>query len=274
VIDRQRAVIDTDFGELVTPWVTLVGHDLMSDELVVAASNLAREHGTNLTFHMSPSSSDPEQYLSRTGRRPFEYLADLDVLGPELLVAHGVHIDDAEVAHIVESRTAIAACPWAYLRLGQGTTQRFRHLDLWRRGARLALGCDSENAGDVVDVLRTAALFAGLAKDVAVDPTVFSAHDALELLTIRGAEAIGMADRIGSIEVGKQADIVLHDRTTLSWQPHSDDVVLQLIWGSDGRSVRASATCSWQANRLSSRVWLSGSIMMHLPSRHATLAKR
>ena len=81
-------------------------------------------------------------------------------------------------------------------------------------------------------------MFTGLAKDVPLDPQAFASHDALELLTIKGAEAIGMADRIGSLEVGKQADIVVHDRTGTSWPPLADDVVQQLLWGSDGRSVR------------------------------------
>ena len=238
VLDRQREVLDTLASPLVTPWVTLVGHDLMSDGLLLGASRLARERGTGLTFHLSPSTSDPESYLARYGRRPVEHLRELGVLGPELLIAHGVHLDDREVDLIVDSATAVAACPWAYLRLGQGTSRQFRHLDLWRRGGRIALGCDAENAGDAVDGLRTAALFAGLAKDVPMDPTGFGAHHAFELLTIGGAAAIGMGDTIGSLEVGKQADVVVHDRTGPEWHPHSDDVVLQLVWGSDGRSVR------------------------------------
>jgi 5-methylthioadenosine/S-adenosylhomocysteine deaminase len=238
VLERQRSLLNATHGPLVTPWVTLVGHDLMSDELLVGASDLARRHGTGLTFHLSPSTSDPEQYLSRTGRRPVEHLADLGVLGPEVLIAHGVHLDDSEVALLIESGTAVAACPWAYLRLGQGTTREFRHLQLWKGGGRVALGCDAENAGDAVDGLRTAALFAGLAKDVPMDPVTFGAHHAFELLTIAGAAAIGMDDQVGSIEVGKQADIVVHDRSGPSWHPHADDVVLQLVWGSDGRSVR------------------------------------
>jgi 5-methylthioadenosine/S-adenosylhomocysteine deaminase len=182
--------------------------------------------------------TDPDQYLARTGRRPVVHLDALGVLGPHLLLAHGVHIDDEEVALILASSTAVASCPWAYLRLGQGITSSFRHLDLWAAGGRLALGCDSENSGDAVDGLRAATLFAGLAKDVPVDPTRFTALDALTLLTIGGAEAIGMADHIGSLEVGKQADVVVHDRSGAAWSPVADDPVQQLVWGSDGRSVR------------------------------------
>lgn len=238
VLDRQRAVLDAQWGPLVRPWVSLVGHDLMSDELVMGAAALAARRRAGLTFHLSPTTSDPEAYLERTGKRPFLHLADLGVLGPNVAVAHAVHIDEHELDTIVATGTAVVSCPWAYLRLGQGVSRRFAHLALWHAGGRLALGCDAENAGDLVDGIRTAALFAGLAKDVPVDPVPFGAHEALELLTIGGAEALGVADQVGSIEVGKQADLVVHDRSGIEWIPPSPDPVLQLIWGSDGRSVR------------------------------------
>ncbi|MDE0606347.1 MAG: amidohydrolase family protein [Acidimicrobiaceae bacterium] len=238
VIARQTAALNLETGPLVSTWVSLVGHDLMSDELVVAAGELARARGVGMTFHLSPTTSDVDSYLARTGVRPVVHLAALGVLGPHVAVAHGVHLDSQEVALLADSGAAVVSCPWAYLRLGQGVTREFRHLDLWREGGRLALGCDAENAGDMVDGIRTAALFAGLAKDAAVDPAIFGAHDALELLTIAGAEALGMSDQIGSLEAGKQADIVVHDRSRVEWIPQSPDPVLQLIWGSDGRSVR------------------------------------
>jgi 5-methylthioadenosine/S-adenosylhomocysteine deaminase len=238
VIERQTTALDLATGPLVSSWVSLVGHDLMSDELVVAATALARERNVGMTFHLSPSVSDAESYLARTGTRPVVHLNSLGVLGPHLTIAHAVHIDDKEVDLLLESRTAVVSCPWAYIRLGQGISHEFRHLDLWQRDGRLALGCDSENAGDMVDGVRAAALFAGLAKERDLDPTVFGAHDALELLTISGAQALGIDDRVGSIEVGKQADLVVHDRSRVEWIPPSPDPVLQLIWGSDGRSVR------------------------------------
>jgi 5-methylthioadenosine/S-adenosylhomocysteine deaminase len=109
---------------------------------------------------------------------------------------------------------------------------------LLARGVRLALGCDAENAGDAVDVLRAASLFVGLVRDVAVDPFRLTAHDGLALATIEGARAIGKGDTIGSIAVGKQADLVVHDRRGPQFVPLSADPVLQLMWASDGRSVR------------------------------------
>ncbi len=238
VLESQRAVLaEHPPGGLVEGWVTLVGHDLASDKLLVAASELARSAGCGMTMHISPSSADPESYLRQRGARPLVHLDRLGILGPHLLLAHGVWLDDAEVELVLASQTAVAYCPWAYLRLGQGVTVSGRHIELATRGGRLALGCDAGNAGDLPDVLRAAALAAGLARDMPVDPEGFGAHQAFELATIRGAEAIGKGHQIGSLEVGKLADLVVFDCGASAFTPHGD-VALQLVWGSDGRDVR------------------------------------
>jgi 5-methylthioadenosine/S-adenosylhomocysteine deaminase len=238
VLARQKEVASSyPRGGLVEGWVTLVGHNLASDELLAGAAELARSLGTGLTMHMSPTSSDPDAYLTRTGRRPLVHLQHLGVLGPELLVGHGVWLDDAEVDAVLSSRSAIAYCPWAYLRLGQGVTVAGRHAEIVERGGRVALGCDAANAGDLPDIHRVAALAAGLARDTRVDPERFGADTAFALATIAGAEAIGMSDRIGSLEPGKLADLVIHDGNHPALNPPGDPA-LHMVWGTDGRSVR------------------------------------
>ncbi|WP_331767380.1 amidohydrolase family protein [Embleya sp. NBC_00896] len=238
VLDRLADLVAAyPAGGRVEGWVTLVGHGLASDELLAGAADLARVSGAPMTMHLSPSGADPDDYLRRTGRRPALHLADLGVLGPHLLLAHAVWLDDAEVEALLDSRTALAYCPWAYLRLGQGVTRAGRHAEILRRGGRLALGTDAGNAADSADLLRAAALAVGLAKDMAIDPTGPGAVEALELATIGGAEAVGMADRIGSLEPGKYADLVVHDATGPQWTPRGD-IAQQLVWSSDGRSVR------------------------------------
>ena len=238
VLDRQRQVLAAHPpGGLVEGWVTLVGHDLAGDELLAGAADLARAAGCGMTMHISPTSSDPESYLRRHGVRPLVHFDRLQILGRHLLLAHGVWLDDAEVDLVLGSETAVAYCPWAYLRLGQGVTRAGRHLELARGGGRLALGCDAGNAGDLPDLLRTAALAAGLARDMPMDPKGFGAHDAFELATIRGAEAIGKSSEIGSLEPGKLADVVIFDCEASALTPHGD-VALQLVWGGDGRDVR------------------------------------
>lgn len=235
VLERQQALLEAfPTGEArVAARVTLVGHDLVSDELLAGASDLACRHGAGLTFHISPHRRDAISYLERTGFRPVVHFARLGILGPHVLLAHAVHLDDEEVEAVVSTSTAVAHCPWAYLRLAQGVAVGGRHGQLMRTG-RVALGCDSENAGDLIDVLRTAALAVGLERDRAEDPTFFDARLGLELATVRGAEAVGLAAVAGSLEVGKRADVVVH---RIERVPAADDPVLELIWGTDGRSV-------------------------------------
>jgi 5-methylthioadenosine/S-adenosylhomocysteine deaminase len=238
VLARQEAQLDAmPAGGLVEGWVTLVGHDLMSDELAVGASELARSRGVGITFHISPHAGDAVSYLARTGKRPLDHLASLGVLGHHVLLAHAVHLDQLEVDLALEHDVAIASCPWAYLRLAQGFLLHQRHGEFLARGGRLALGCDAENAGDAVDVLRASALLVGVVRDSASDPYALTAHDALALATIAGARAIGKGDVIGSIEVGKQADLVVHSTRGPQFTPRGTDPVRQLVWASDGRSV-------------------------------------
>jgi 5-methylthioadenosine/S-adenosylhomocysteine deaminase len=154
-----------------------------------------------------------------------------------VLLAHAVHLDQVEVDLALEHDVAIASCPWAYLRLAQGFLMHQRHGEFLARGGRLALGCDAENAGDAVDVLRAGALLVGVVRDSASDPYALTAHDALALATIGGARAIGKGDVIGSIEVGKQADLVVHSTKGPQFTPRGTDPVRQLVWASDGRSV-------------------------------------
>lgn len=239
VLARQRELQRlTNDHPRVDAWVTLVGHDLMSDELVVAASDLARTTNTGLTFHLSPTRSDTESYVARTGSPPVVHLDRLGALGSHVVIAHGVHLDDTEVDALLANDTALAYCPAAYLRLGQGVTRAGRHIEFVERGGRLALGCDAENAGDAIDLLRVAALTAGLAKDTTLDPTRFGASDALHHATLGGARALGLDHELGSLTAGKRADIVLVDTSGPEWIPRSPDPVLQLVWASDGRSVR------------------------------------
>lgn len=238
VLGRQRDVIDAfPVGGTVVGWVTLVGHSLASDELLAGAADLARDRRTGMTMHLSPTRSDPEIYLERHGRRPVKHLEQLGVLGRHLLIGHGVWLDDEEVEAVLSSSTAIAYCPWAYLRLGQGVTGHGRHAELFKAGGRIALGCDASNAGDQADVLRTAALAVGLAKDMQEDPTWFAAVDGLEMATCRGAEAVGLGESVGSIEAGKQADLVVFDPASAACSPRGD-TALQLVWSADGRCVR------------------------------------
>ncbi|WP_433688942.1 amidohydrolase family protein [Micromonospora carbonacea] len=222
--------------DLVTGWITLLGHDLVSDELFTGAAALAERLDVPMTWHISPGPDDVAAYAAAGRARPVLHLRDLGVLGPRLLLGHAVWLDDAELAVLVDSGTAVAACPGAYLRLGQGVSRAGRHTELRRAGGRLALGCDSHNAGDTPDVWRAARLFAGLERDRGT-PDPLRADEVFALATVDGADAVGLGRLTGSIEVGKAADLVVLDTRTISWAPRGD-LATQLVWGAAGHTVR------------------------------------
>jgi 5-methylthioadenosine/S-adenosylhomocysteine deaminase len=234
---QEETVKALPAGSLVTGWITLVGHDLASDELFAGAAELADRLDVGVTWHISPGPTDIESYAARSGLRPVTHLRRLGVLGPRLLLGHAVWLDDAEVDAILETRAAVVSCPGAYLRLGQGYTRASRHAELVKRGGRLAVGCDAHNAGDVSDVLHSAYLLAALERDRAVPGEGLRADQVFALATIDGADAVGMGEMIGSIEVGKVADVVVIDASGPTWNPRGD-LALHLIWGAASRNVR------------------------------------
>ena len=109
VLDRQRQALSLRDGKLINAWVTLVGHDLMSDELFVGASELARSENVGLTFHLSPSTSDTEAYKQRTGLAPLVHLDWLGGIGPHVKIGHGVHLDDEELRIVLDRGAGVLA---------------------------------------------------------------------------------------------------------------------------------------------------------------------
>ena len=190
-----------------------------------------------MTMHISPTSNDAAAYLARSGVRPLVHFDRLNMLGPHLMLAHAVWLDEEEIELVRSSGTGIASCPWAYAHHGQGMAKMSSHMAMHRAGIAVGLGCDAPNANDGVDILDAARLAVGIAKDAAIDPATCSAYDGLEMATIGGATAAGMGARIGSLSVGKAADIVVHDGSAAQWRPRGNPVQ-QLIWAAQGRTVR------------------------------------
>jgi 5-methylthioadenosine/S-adenosylhomocysteine deaminase len=112
-----------------------------------------------------------------------------------------------------------------------------RHVALHRAGVAVGLGCDAPNANDGVDIIDAARLAVGLAKDAAIDPTCASAYDGLEMATIGGARAAGLATEVGALAVGMAADLVVHDGRAPEWRPRGNPVQ-QLVWLAQGHTVR------------------------------------
>ena len=214
----------------------LVGHTTASDPLWKAARELADEHGTTMSFHMSPAKLDPEGFVAEFGQRPMVHLAEIGVLGDDVSITHCVQIDDQELAIMAETGVSVAHCPTTALKVSYGITQVGRMPEMMQQGINVSIGTDGNNASNYSDLMRATYLVAGLFKDARQDPQMFPAEMAYEMATIGGAATMRMQDSIGSLEVGKRADIVLHDTDRPEWRPLLN-VVNQLVWSADGRGV-------------------------------------
>jgi cytosine/adenosine deaminase-related metal-dependent hydrolase len=223
-------------GGRIQAWSMIIGHTTCSDELWRAAREAADRYETGLNFHMSPAALDPDGFLAQFGQRPLVHLSELGVLGPDTVVVHCVHVDDEEVALLARHRCSVAHCPTTALKVSYGVTQIGKMPEMVRAGVNVAVGTDGNNASNYSDLMRATYLVAGLFKDARRDPKQFPAEQAFEMATLGGAKAILADDEIGSIEPGKKADLVLHDRDRPEWTPLLN-VANQLVWAADGRSV-------------------------------------
>jgi 5-methylthioadenosine/S-adenosylhomocysteine deaminase len=221
-------------GAKIAAWPILVGHTTNTDEVWKAARRLADANGLGVSAHMSPFKADPDWYLANLGRRPVEYLAHIGVLAPNVALTHLAHIDEREVALLAESGTNAILCPLAALRGAFGISSVGRFPEMRTAGINIGLGTD----GDVPDLMSKMSLAAALFKDARQDARIFPAQDVLTMAITNGARLMQLQHEIGSLEVGKKADLVLHDTDRPEWKPLLN-ALHQLVWSADGRSVHS-----------------------------------
>ncbi|KQM14737.1 amidohydrolase family protein [Novosphingobium sp. Leaf2] len=223
---------------LLAAWPALVGHATATDDLWRAASELALAHNAGVTAHMSPDPQDPEFYLATTGRRPIAHLAEIGVLGDHVSLTHAIFLDRAEVDLLAATGTHVTHCPMTAMKGAYGASHSGLFPEMAAAGVPIQFGTDGNNNGNAADLMRAMYVTAGLFKDSRRDSSLFSAYDVLECATLNGAAGAQMGHLIGSLEPGKKADFVAHDRDRPEWTPLLN-VVNQLVWSADGRGVHS-----------------------------------
>ena len=209
--------------------VLLSGMGTDTEALVIAARRLADERRVPLVMHQSWSSSEVEASLSAHGVRPVERLHDLGILGPTTTLAHAIQLDDREVALLAQTGTSVVHCPPASVLRGVGAFRAGRFPELFAAGATVALGSDG-GRGSKHDLARAMYLAATVHREVRAEVPVFTPEQVLEMATLHGARAVGMAGEIGSIEVGKRADLVIHALDRTESHPRLVDPVNALVY--------------------------------------------
>lgn len=201
--------------------------------LLESVSLLARELGVMIHTHASENRTEIEIVETETGQRNVVYLNSLGIAGPHVLLAHCVHLDDSEIQLLADSGTHVAHCPSSNLKLGSGIARVFEMLE---SGVSVSFGADGAPCNNRLDMwteMRTAALL----QKVQHGAEVLPARNVLRLATMGGARALGLENEIGSLETGKQADLMIVDLKRLHSTPRSEDITSSLVYSTQASDV-------------------------------------
>jgi 5-methylthioadenosine/S-adenosylhomocysteine deaminase len=178
-----------------------------SEESLKDAAALARRYGAPILIHVSETKRENDEIRAKYGASPVAFLDRIGFLGPDVLAAHCVWLDAADIATLVQRDVGCAHNPSSNMMLASGTAPVG---DMLRAGLRLGLGTDGPaGSNNDLNMMEEMDLAAKLQKVSRMDPRALSAEQALELATIGGARALHMEKEIGSLETGKKADIIL-----------------------------------------------------------------
>ena len=213
----------------------------VSDEPLQQMHAQAEQYNVPIHMHVHETAFEVIQAKEQNGERPLARLARLGLLDQHFLAVHMTQLTDDEIALLAAKGTHVVHCPESNLKLASGFCPIAK---LTSAGVNVALGTDgnaSNNDLDMLGEMRTAAL---LAKAVADDASAIPATQALRMATINGATALGLADIIGSIEIGKAADLIAIDLGVLESQPLYDPVS-HLVYC----TTRQQVTHTWVAGK-------------------------
>jgi 5-methylthioadenosine/S-adenosylhomocysteine deaminase len=207
-----------------------------SDDLIVGLDRLARKYGTLLQTHACFSYSTHDSSIARGGLAEIERLEKLGVLDERMLIVHSGWLEPQEVAMLARRKPSLVCAPSSSLHNGYGNFVVGKLPELLALGVNVAVGSDHASSG-IVDMPQEIRLACCCYKEMRLNPRVMPPETGVELATINGAKAARLSDRIGPIEVGKEADVVLFDTKRPEWQPLINPVA-NLVYSATGDSVR------------------------------------
>lgn len=206
-----------------------------TDTLLREVARLARGKNAFVHTHASENLIEIQMVESTRGMRNIMYLDTVGLTGPKLILAHCIWLDEAEKDILMQTRTRIAHCPSSNLKLASGIAPI---PEMMQRGAEISLGADGAPSNNNLDGFREMR-HAALMQKPLHGPTVMPAQSVFELATLGGARAIGHQDDLGSLEVGKKADLAVVSLQGLhTWPNEHVDVYSQLVYQATTSDVR------------------------------------
>lgn len=209
-----------------------------TEELLIRVRDLAKEYDTSIHTHASENRGEIELVQKDRGMRNIIYLHKLGLTSKKLILAHCIWLDDEEMKILAETGTHISHCPNSNMKLASGIAKIPELLEM---GANVSIGADGAPCNNNLDMFKEMSSAALIQKARLLSPTVMPAYKVFEMATLNGAKALGMEDKLGSLEVGKKADIVIVNLDNLHSTPSTNvDIISQLVYSAKASDVETT----------------------------------
>lgn len=235
---------------LITPAVAPHSIYTLSTEHLKAAAALARRNGVPILIHLAEAPFESELSRKKYGASPVGYLESIGVLGPDVVAAHSVWVDATDIATLVRRGVGSIHNPSSNMKLASGVMPV---VDLLAAGEPVGLATDSAASNNNQDLFQEMNIAAKLQKVTRMDPRALPARQTVELATIGGARAMHLDKKIGSLEAGKQADLILINTNATHSTPMYN-VYSQLVYALNAHDVRTVV--------IAGKVVMDGRVMM------------
>ena len=205
MLEKQRELLETYSDHpLITPSVAAHSPYSVSAANLVKEAELAEEYEVSMQIHLAETTWEVEKLLGEKGVSPVAYLADLGVLSERTVAAHCVHVSSEDIELLAEFEAGVSHNPVSNLKLASGVSPV---PTMVANGVKVGLGTDGAASNNTLDLLRDMQLAALLHKGIIGDPTVLPARTMLEMVTINGAQLLGL-ENIGTLTEGREADLI------------------------------------------------------------------
>lgn len=204
-----------------------------SEDFLKKCLNLTKELNTRLHIHLNESKNEVEESLKAHGKSPIEWVDSLGLLEVPTIAAHCVWLNEKDMNILKDKNVNVAHNPVSNLKIASGIANIYK---MQKEGINVCLGTDGAASNNNLNMFKDLNIASLLSKGLNLEPVATTAYETLEMATINGAKALGLEDLIGTLEVGKEADIILVDFNKPHLKP-KNNVISSLVYSAFGSDV-------------------------------------
>lgn len=225
-----------NYNDCITLNVGIHGLYTSSREYVQKCIKFAKENELLLHMHFCENTKEVQDIENAYNEKPIDVL-EKEFKDEKVILAHAVKLNEEEIEKLAKNKSvSVSHCPVSNLKLGCGIANITKML---KEGINVSIGTDGQGSGSNLDLFESMKYTALLQKGIAEDPVTMPAYEVLKMATINGAKALGLQEKIGSIEEGKQADLIILNLDTVVTKP-VNDIISDIVYNVKGNNVETT----------------------------------